>query len=291
MSKFESCQLTASIPILLFFGTQYFSKQNNQQQQKIATQRYQQEALIKYLEQISQLLLNQNLRKESSEARTIARARTLSTLRELDSFNKGLLIKFLTEAKLISKMEKVISLIDADLTESNLEGFNLIGTNLYRTNLHKANLSGANLIQADLKFSNLSGANLIRAVLKFANLEGAKLIEADLSEADLGQADFSGADLSGADLSETNLIGANLSEANLESTILFKLQKLNPFQIKSACNWTKAIYTEAKWDFSTRKWIPQDKVTNQVEIEKLEKDTTSNPHNQPNCKQKIWTGF
>lgn len=84
---------------------------------------------------MSQLLLDKNLQQEGSEARTIARARTLSTLRELDSFRQGLLIKFLVEAKLISGKQPVIFLVDADISEANLEGTNLTEANLEGTNL------------------------------------------------------------------------------------------------------------------------------------------------------------
>jgi hypothetical protein len=42
--------VTASIPLLLFFGTQYFSTKTNEQQKQAATDKAQQETLVKYLE-------------------------------------------------------------------------------------------------------------------------------------------------------------------------------------------------------------------------------------------------
>ena len=166
--------ISVSIPILLFFGTQYFSTQ----QQKIATDRYRQDALIKYLEQMSQLLLDKKLREEGSEARTIARARTLSALRALDIERKGLLIQFLAEAKLIARKQTVISLVDADLTSAHLYRANLESADLTSANLYGANLESANLISAKLSSANLESANLISANLESANLSSAKLIEA-----------------------------------------------------------------------------------------------------------------
>jgi hypothetical protein len=157
---FLQLAITASIPLVIFFGTQHFSRQNNRQQQEIATQRYQQETLTKYLEQMSQLLLDKDLRKEGSEARTIARARTLSTLRELDSFRKGLLIKFLAEAKLISGEKPVVDLFRADLKGADLKGAYLSDANLYEVNLDGAYLYRATLTRANLKRANLKRANL-----------------------------------------------------------------------------------------------------------------------------------
>ena len=236
-----------SIPILLFFGTQYFSTQQQKiateryhQDKEIAAERYRQDVLIKYLEQMSQLLLDKNLREKESEARTIARARTLSALRELDSFRKGLLIQFLAEAKLIAQEQRVISLVDADLTFADLRGARLSGADLRgaflrgadltsakleSANLESAILSGADLESAYLSGAILSGAYLIGARLYVANLESAILSGADLTSAFLTSAflrgaDLRGARLSGADLTFANLRGADLTLADLNSAYL-----------------------------------------------------------------------
>jgi uncharacterized protein YjbI with pentapeptide repeats len=234
--------ITTSIPIVIFLGTQNFNKQqqeiakqNNEQQQEIATSRYQQETLTKYLEQMSQLLLDKNLRQEKSESRTIARARTLSTLRELDSFRKGLLIKFLAEAELISGEKPVISLEDAELGKTELQGVNIPKANLEGANLEGANLEGANLEGANLEGANLEGAILRKANLEGANLEGANLEEAILWKANLGKAKLlgnaylAGANLAGAYLAGAYLEGANLKGAYLEGAYLAgaKLGKAN----------------------------------------------------------------
>jgi len=267
-----------SIPILLFLSTNYLSAQNNKQQQAMAIERFQQDSLNQYLEQMSALLTTKNLRDDVNQARTIARARTLSTLRELDSNRKVLLIKFLYEANLI--------LVPTDRTLVLLEGADLSGISLVKANLQRANLAGANLSGANLQKAKLIGANLSDTTLKDADLSGAqlkgsnfqeaKLLGTTLNGSNLQNADFSNADLSGAkisdaDLTNTNLTLANLTGANLKHARLFgtnltkaelaqanfqqadleganfreDVKNITLEQVKSANNWEKAYYSDS----------------------------------------------
>ncbi len=267
-----------SIPILLFLSTNYLSAQNNKQQQAMAIERFQQDSLNQYLEQMSALLTTKNLRDDVNQARTIARARTLSTLRELDSNRKVLLIKFLYEANLI--------LVPTDRTLVLLEGADLSGISLVKANLQRANLAGANLSGANLQNAKLIGANLSDTTLKDADLSGAQLKGSNFQEAkllgtilngsNLQNADFSNADLLGAkisdaDLTNTNLTLANLTGANLKHARLFgtnltkadlaqanfqqadleganfreDVKNFTLEQVKSANNWEKAYYSDS----------------------------------------------
>jgi hypothetical protein len=148
------------IPIAIFWGTQSFNKQ----QQEIAKDRHQQEVLIKYLEQISQLLLDKNLltKEKAGKASTVARARTLSTLRELDDFRRKLLIEFLVDAKLITKETPVNSIEGPviQLKEAHLNTSKFISAKFPGADLSEVNLADADLKDANLKAANLSGANL-----------------------------------------------------------------------------------------------------------------------------------
>jgi uncharacterized protein YjbI with pentapeptide repeats len=224
------------VPVVLALGAFYFEEQASNRQEQITTTRYQQEALAKYFDQMTQLLLEKKLRQPGSEAQVIARARTLSTLGELDKTRKGLLLKFLYEAKLISQNKQnktVVFLLDANLEGANLKGADLKGAylrfaNLRGADLNLVNLSGANLSGVDLRFADLSFANLNAADLSFANLnaanlrganlEGANLRFAELITADLSGAKLINTDLGSADLLDTNLHGADLTGAKLNNT-------------------------------------------------------------------------
>jgi uncharacterized protein YjbI with pentapeptide repeats len=209
------------VPLALVVIGFLFSVQQDARQQRIenqrakaerelAVERAQDEALQAYLDQMSGLLLERDLRtsEKGSEVRTLARARTLTVLGRLDPSRKKALMQFLVEADLVQRVdgrEPLISLSGATLSDVFLNGANLSGANLSfsdlsGTNLSATDLSGTNLVGADLSDADLSAAFLQEAILKGANLSNAFLYRADLSKADLTVADLSGTDLSGANL-------------------------------------------------------------------------------------------
>ncbi|CAG1015559.1 Secreted effector protein PipB2 [Anaerolineales bacterium] len=198
-------------------------------EREILIDRQREAAFQAYLDRMEDLLLKENLRiTENEEVRDIARTRTLSVLRGLDGNRKGLLVRFLFEARLIEE-ECIVNLSEADLRDAdlnfaNLSGARLDGTNLSGANMIRADLSGANLTNADLSDAKLGGANLTgaklgadlsRANLMYADLGGANLSGANLNYADLWHVILRKADLSGASLSDAKLSGADLSSANL----------------------------------------------------------------------------
>jgi uncharacterized protein YjbI with pentapeptide repeats len=208
----------------------------------VENQRAQDAALQAYLDQMSQLLTDKDRPLHRAQVgdhlSTVARARTLTVLRRLDSERKGRVLQFLYESGLIAKDRRVLDLLGADLSEAHLSGADLgkpykaylgganlkraylIGVYLRGADLNEgvlieANLSGAALRGANLNKANLSGANLSEAKLAYASLIEAKLSRADLREANVWHVNLSRADLRGANLVGAALNGADLSSANL----------------------------------------------------------------------------
>jgi uncharacterized protein YjbI with pentapeptide repeats len=224
----------------LWFAAQQEARQQQieakraQSEQQIEEQRAQDAALQAYLDQMSQLMLEGNLRdSEGGSERTLARARTRTVLGRLNSRRKGSVVQFLYEASLIDKEHPVVSLSDVRLRGADLSGATLIGASLFNADLIDADLGGgANLSDADLRETDLNEADLSNAILSGANLSGADLSSADLIGADLIGADLIGADLSGANLSGGAILigadlsggailgGANLSDADLSGADL-----------------------------------------------------------------------
>src|SRR5215213_7663229 len=172
----------------------------------VENQRAQDAALQAYLDQMAQLMLLDEadeakpkpLRKseDGDEVRILARTRTLTVLRRLDSGRKRSVLDFLYEARLIQKPQPIIQLGSPD------QEYNV------------ADLSGAELRGAVLRNAALSGTH------NGANLSRAELRDADLSLADLSNVTLRDANLSGADLQNANLSGADLSSANLQDANL-----------------------------------------------------------------------
>jgi hypothetical protein len=124
--------------------------------------RLQREASLQaYINEISELLIHENLGKsdEDAEVRKIARVRTLTVLRRLDGLRKGSVLQFLHESGLIDKGKRII-----DLRGAHLGGANLDHADLRGADLRGAFLFEANLIFADLRGADLRGANLDNAL-------------------------------------------------------------------------------------------------------------------------------
>jgi len=196
-----------AIPVVLAVAGFWFSEQQDSRQQAIEDQRAQDVALQAYLDQMGTLMLEENIRNSEgrSEARTLARARTLTVLGRLDPKRKRSVVQFLYESSLIDKADPIVDLSNADLSSVNLR----------LKNLSEADLSEADLSEADLSNADLSDANLRNAILSDADLPSA-----DLSEASLTNADLSDANLSSADLSDADLTYAHLNYTDLSSAIL-----------------------------------------------------------------------
>jgi hypothetical protein len=202
------------IPAVIAGGGIWFNQQQREREQKVADQRAQDDALQAYLDQMAQLMLLEEVAEDKpaedkpaedkpkpfkpkplhksvvgDEVRILARARTLTVLRRLDSGRKRSVLDFLYEARLIQQTNPPIIELGspdsdfgaADLREADLRGAVLRGADL--SGITGANLSCANLSNADLSNANLSNANLSNANLSNANLSNANLSRVNLSRA------------------------------------------------------------------------------------------------------------
>jgi hypothetical protein len=167
------------VPLALVVISFLFTTQQDQRQQEIenqraaaerelAVERAQDEALQAYLAQMSTLMLEKDLRnsEEDSEVRTLARARTLTVIRRVDTSRKDEIMQFLLEAALVHRVGEsapVIELGRADLGDVNLREADLAGANLREANLREAGLRYANLSEANLSNAYLKGADLSEA--------------------------------------------------------------------------------------------------------------------------------
>jgi uncharacterized protein YjbI with pentapeptide repeats len=166
--------------------------------------RAQDEALQKYLDQMSDLLINQDLRLRPKEhVRDLAKARTIATLLGLDSAHKKRPLKLVYELGLAGRGNSLL-----DLRNASLDG---------------ADLSELTLREADLECIDLRVSNL-----KGADLEGSNLRLADLRGSDLRRAD-----LKGVDFTETNLLPYDTRDP--ERWSLHNLEKTNDLGKNTRC--------------------------------------------------------
>ena len=211
-----------AIPIVVGFGTAFFTRQQAKTSEANAQNQQQEELLRAFFDRISELLLDKEL-STNPNIQSIVRARTLAALHILNTERKAIILRFLHDSALLQYVKSFLysldlshtDLVRIDLSEANLGGANLREADLGDANLSKAKLSKAKLSGAKLRYVNLSRADLGGADLGGADLGGADLREANLREADLGGADLREANLREANLSRANLRYVNLSRANL----------------------------------------------------------------------------
>lgn len=233
------------IPAVLAVGAWWLNKtqreaereeaeKNRKAERRIANNRREQETLDLYFDRMTELLLAEQLWERSRnekgepepEVRTIARARTLSVVRNLGPRRTGYVVQFLYEAGLIEEHRPLIDLHGANLERADLVMAQLPGANLEGAYLKKADMLGANLegatlnnttlVQADLNGANLDGAHLFRAVLQKAYLSYTNLSNANLVDSYLAGAKLFSAKLEGADLKGANLNHAKFEEASYD---------------------------------------------------------------------------
>jgi len=241
-----------SIPLTVAFVGILFAitLKNSQQSEK---DRQMESALQIYIDDISRLMLEDKLLTSDpgDEVRSIARGKTLNTLRMLDSTHKGLLIRFLYDSGLIFGHLEIffdpngdkyldysdkIDLEGVDLRGVNLSGYFLKKVNLRRTDLSGADLSGADLSGAIIREANLMDADLSGADLRWSDLSGSSLVRADLGATGFTPTYWDDVLLEnlnpgypypvdpypvGLENVEANFFAANLSETNLTDALVF----------------------------------------------------------------------
>jgi hypothetical protein len=152
------------IPTILTLGAVWLTTRQNHDRE-IAQEAHRQTALQGYIDKMSELLLEKDLRhsKPDDEVRNIARLRTLAVFDQLGPFHKRILLRFLQESGLIYKDDTIVNLEFADLQETELDYANLVRTNLSKCYLNMAYLRNADLTDADLTNALVTDEQLAKA--------------------------------------------------------------------------------------------------------------------------------
>jgi uncharacterized protein YjbI with pentapeptide repeats len=190
-------------------------------EREIATDRQQEAALQSFLDRMSELLLHENLRgAETEEVSNVARTRTLTILRGLDGKRKGIVLRFLYEAQLLTDRHPLIRLDGADFSGADLSGALFMHATLHGINLANAILNSTHFVESNLDFVNLTGATGTNTFVSMSSLTYVQLRNANLIFATFDQVNLSGADLQDATFERSILRNVNLQYAHLEGAIM-----------------------------------------------------------------------
>jgi uncharacterized protein YjbI with pentapeptide repeats len=149
----------------------------------------QQQTIDAYFQGVSDLALDeQGFLEDWPQERAIAEGRTAAILGSVDAEGKAKIVRFLSQAKLLSplKRDRLLGrpILDGSggYEEDRAHGVRVIdlgvmlaGADLQGTDLRWVDLADANLVRANLSGCNLTRANFSRTVLFEANLRGADM--------------------------------------------------------------------------------------------------------------------
>lgn len=201
------------VPVMIAIGAWWLNRSEKETERELAQDNIEEQTLQRYFDRMSTLLIQENLNStpKTDSKWDIARAYTITTLRALNPERKGILIKFLQGADLITQEARIdlkeadlryANLSNIDLKEANLTGADLRSINTSHTKLHNVKIDEATLI--DDKFARVR--NLILEGAEKRNLQGA-----NFSYTTLKNVDLRGADLRGAIFSKASVNGITIN--------------------------------------------------------------------------------
>jgi uncharacterized protein YjbI with pentapeptide repeats len=162
-----------------------YNKRQREREEAVQSLRAQDEILQKYLDQMSDLVVDRGLhpKRVGSEAdghiHKLAQARTIAALLGLDSEHKRRPLKLLYELEFIRKDNPTLEIKNAGLDGANLSELTLHDAHLKCVDLRLSDLKGADLQGSNLNLADLRGSDLRRADLKGADLTKANLLPYD----------------------------------------------------------------------------------------------------------------
>jgi uncharacterized protein YjbI with pentapeptide repeats len=180
----------AMLAVYVAWAQYVISKDLTIQQNRIT----QQQTIDAYFQGISDLTLNdEGLLEDWPQERAIAQGRTASLLSSVDEGGKAKIIRFLSQSRLLTPLQRD-SLLGRPIldgsggySEDRPHGTRVIDLGVM--------LAGAFLVGQDLRWADLSDANMVRA-----NLSHCDLVKANLARTVLYEANLAGADLKGTQM-------------------------------------------------------------------------------------------
>lgn len=180
--------LIAIIAVYVAWRQYVISKDLTIQQNRIT----QQQTIDAYFQGVSDLAMDeQGFLEDWPQERAIAEGRTAAIIKSVDAEGKAKILRFLSQSKLISPIQR-----DRQLGRPILDGYGgyaedrAYGIRVIDLGVM---LAGADLAKMDLRWTDLSDANLVRA-----NLKNCDLVKINFSRTILYEANLAGADLKGA---------------------------------------------------------------------------------------------
>ncbi|NEO81282.1 pentapeptide repeat-containing protein [Moorena sp. SIO4G3] len=181
-------QILIAVLAVFIAWRQYVISKDLTIQQNMITQ---QQTIDAYFQGVSDLALDdQGLLEDWPQERAFCEGRTAAILSSVDAHGKAKVLRFLSQARLLTPLRRDNHLgrpmLDGygGYQEDRIDGIRVIDLNVM--------LAGSDLSGTDLRWTELGEANMVRANLSFCDL-----VQANLSRTVLYEANLTGADLKG----------------------------------------------------------------------------------------------
>ncbi|CAF4484663.1 unnamed protein product [Rotaria sp. Silwood2] len=198
------------------------SEQQRAHELNIAQEQLRDSVLVTYMNDIG-LLLKSNNGSLTSDPVTasIARAKTLTVIQQLDATRSGFVIRFLYEAKQLTSGANSLDISDAELIGIDLSMVHFTKADLQYTSFH-------NVHSRRTMFRNicLMNATFISSSLQQVVFINCMCQNVNFRSANLKHADFSGAKLKGSTFTQTRLERTNFSRVNLSGMTFYNINLL-----------------------------------------------------------------
>jgi len=205
--------------------------------------RQRENSLQSYFDTMGEFQLTETRVGAGGPLRAMARAKTLATIRNLDGARKGLLLKFLFDAELVTGETPIINLAYADFSKMELSSDKFYGnSNLKYVDFNNAILRGIAFVDADLTNTDFTDADLQDAQFigclfngtillgtkgkeDKANLAGIKVIESKFTKVKIKNVNFTNSEWADCGFAQCEIINSDFTVTKMKN---IKFQMNNP---------------------------------------------------------------
>lgn len=228
-------------------------------QNKATSDRYRDEVLVAYIKEIGDLLKeNKGSLTQTPLTHTLARVKTLNTIRQLDGPRQIHVLRFLYEAKQLINTDEsfpldisTAKLIDIDFrtfTPSNkLERLSLTGVYLHNCTFTGMTIEAVDFSSSHFTYSDFSSTEFSKSNLSWTRFDHLSFASAKFKVVNFSSAKFQNVDFSKVKFESVNLSFAYLCHSNLSYTEIYDVK----FIFTSFKNVTSTFATFQNTDFAS----------------------------------------
>lgn len=199
-------------------------------QNKASSDRYRDEVLVAYIKEIGDLLKeNHGSLTNDSLIHTLARAKTLNTIRQLDGHRQIHVLRFLYEAKQLTNTDEsqaldisTATLNDIDFRTftplNKLEKLALTGVYLHNCTLKGMTLNEVNFSSSFFTYGDFSATEFVKSNFSSTRFSHISFTFAAFKVVNFSYTKFETVDFSGAEFQDTDFSFANVAHTNFLRT-------------------------------------------------------------------------